>query len=363
VKIDKAAAAQLVRDEAASSAKEPIDAAWKAKIEKLSQLCEDGISKTHIAFVGTSILAKAMDRNVDLYAIKPKHARANPNAYSARNLCHSVLVPLSAELGFSIGVTGREPLNNQPYFRMTRLGDETPVHAKGRAAFAFMQELVIELAKLTTSEADARQALRAFIAVRRGYVPKHKAKEGKSALTPEQLIAAVKALIIDDSEGGKRAQAAVAGLLDVFAGPERVESGRINDPSRKYPGDVCIRSIADDDEWDKVFEVRDKAVAAADVQIFANKCITMDVCEAAVVMVAEKQPTLDAQALSAWAVERSFSLTLFHGWDSFIEQALFWSELPKLEAASQAAGFIHERLQSVEASPASLTLWEKLSSQ
>jgi hypothetical protein len=46
-------------------------------------------------------------------------------------LCHSVLVPLSAELGFSLGVTGREPLNNQPYFRMTRLDDGTPVHAGG----------------------------------------------------------------------------------------------------------------------------------------------------------------------------------------------------------------------------------------
>ena len=53
-----------------------------------------------------------------------------------------MLVPLSAELGFNIGVTGREPLNNQPYFRMTRLGDDTPVHEKGRAAFAFMLELV-----------------------------------------------------------------------------------------------------------------------------------------------------------------------------------------------------------------------------
>lgn len=136
--------------------------------------------------------------------------------YSARSLCHSVLVPLSAELGFSIGVTGREPLNNQPYFRMTRLGDDTPVHQGGRAAFTFMLELVGELAKLTTTDAGARDALRAFIAVRRGYIPKYAAKEGETKITPEQLMVAIKALMLDNSEGGKRAQAVVAGLMDVL---------------------------------------------------------------------------------------------------------------------------------------------------
>ena len=54
-------------------------------------------------------------------------------------------MPVAAELGISLGVTGREPLNNQPYFRMTRLGDETPVHGRGRAAFDYMLELVGEL--------------------------------------------------------------------------------------------------------------------------------------------------------------------------------------------------------------------------
>jgi hypothetical protein len=106
---------------------------------------------------------------------------------------------------------------------------------------------------------------------------------------------------------------------------------RVNDPSRNYPGDVCIRSAVDEDEWDKAFEVRDKPVAAADVQIFANKCIAMGVREAAIVMVAEQQQALGAETLSAWASERGMSLTLFRGWDSIIEQALFWADVPKLD--------------------------------
>jgi SacI restriction endonuclease len=361
VKIDKEAAATIVREEDAAATNGDVNAAWKAKIEKLSQLCEDSGFKTHIAFLGTAVVAKAIDRSVDLYAVKPKHARATANAYSARSLCHSVLVPLSAELGFNIGVTGREPLNNQPYFRMTRLDDGTPVHQGSRAAFTFMLELVAELAKLTTTEEDAREALRAFISVRRDYVRKHSARPGETQITPEQLVTAVKALILDNSEGGKRAQAVVAGLLDVFAGIDRVESGRVNDPSRKYPGDVCVRSAADDEEWDKAFEVRDKPVTAADVQIFAAKCIEMGVREAAVVMVADKQTVLDAEALDAWASERGMSLSLFHGWGSIIDQALFWSELPKLDGAREAVAFIHDRLQSVEASKEAVTLWEKLS--
>jgi hypothetical protein len=98
------------------------------KVEHLSQLCEQkGASKTHIAFLGTAMLAKAVDQQADLFAVKPEHAQGNANAFSARSLAEKVLVPVAAEFGVSLGVTGREPLNNQPYFRMTRLDDGTPV--------------------------------------------------------------------------------------------------------------------------------------------------------------------------------------------------------------------------------------------
>ena len=54
----------------------------------------------------------------------------------------------------------------------------------------------------------------------------------------------IQALVEDASENGRRAQAVVAGLMDAFAGAERVESGRVNDPSRRHPGDVCVRAAA-----------------------------------------------------------------------------------------------------------------------
>lgn len=360
MKIDDAKAASVVREEAAAIDKgDAIDAAWAAKIEKLSELCAES-SKTHIAFFGTVVIAKSVNRDADLFAIKPEHARDNPSSFSARILSENVLVPLSAELGFNIGTTGRQPLNNQPYFRMTRLGDNTPVHRKSLPAFTYMTELVKEVSALK-DEAEARAALRAFIAVRKGYQLRYKDKSGDATITPEQLATAVAGFVSANSEGGKRAQAIVAGLMDVFAGVDRVESGRINDPSRKYPGDVCVRAEGSE-IWEKAIEVRDKPVSANDVQIFAKKCVDMGVREAAVVMVADKQEKLDAAALNAWATDFGVGLTLFHGWPDFIDQVLFWSKLPKPDAASEALGLIHDRLIIVEATPEAVVLWDEMTS-
>ncbi len=318
--------------------------------------------KTHIAFLGTAMLAKSINRKADLYAIKPTLAPGNENAFSARTLCHGVLVPVAAELGISLGVTGREPLNNQPYFRMSRLGDETPVHGGGRAAFDYMLKLIGQLTAFK-DETRARRALRAFIAVRRRYQPRYIVADGQASVTPEHLVSLITGFVREDSEGGRRAQAIVAGLLDVYAGTGRVESGRINDPSRKYAGDVCVRMAEDPSQWEKAFEVRDKPMSASDVQIFGKKCVDMGVREAAVVMVADRQPTLDGYALSAWASGFGIGMTLFHGWQMAVDQILFWAELPKPEAAILAAERIEARLVAIEASAEAVTRWQSLMRQ
>ena len=222
-----------------------------------------------------------------------------------------------------------------------------------------MVQLVAELQDLAT-EAEARQALRAFIAVRRTYVARYAGAGEAGTITPEALTRAVRLLVQQNSEGGKRAQAVAAGLLDVFAGAERIESGRINDASRKFPGDVNVRAADDPARFEKSIEVRDKPVSAADVQIFGAKCAAQSVREAAVLMVAENQPRLDISSLDAWAGERGLSLTLFHGWTDFVDQVLFWSNRPKLEAAAAAIELIRSRLVGVELSPAAVDTWQRL---
>ena len=53
-------------------------------------------------------------------------------------------------------------------------------------------------------------------------------------------------------------------------------------------------------------------------------------------------------------------LTLFHGWEAFIEQVLFWSEKPQPIAANLATERIHARLVAVEASEEAVQSWAKL---
>jgi hypothetical protein len=357
--IDKDDARRVLRDEAeAPEGTTRFDLAWREKVVKLSELCKVS-SQTHIAFLGTAMLAKATNRSADLFAIKPTHAIGNPNAYSARTLCHGVLVPLSAELGFSIGVTGREPLNNQPYFRMTRLDDGTPIHSGSQEAFDFMLGLVREI-QVLPNERLARKALRAFIAVRRGYQPSYAQNDGEAQVTPDVLVACIEEFVNENSEGGRRAQAVVAGLMDVVVGESRVESGRINDPSRNNPGDVCVRSVTEGVPWEKAIEVRDKPVSASDIQLFCRKCIQMGARDAAVVAVSDQQTLIDRDALARWANTLGLGLTLFIGWDTFVEQALFWAAEAKPVAASLAVSSIHQRLVAVEVSAEGAARWQSL---
>lgn len=114
------------------------------------------------------------------------------------------------------------------------------------------------------------------------------------------------------------------------------------------------------DKWEKAFEVRDKPMSVSDVQIFGKKCVDMSVREAAVVMVADSQPALDAHALSAWASGYGIGLTLFHGWQIVVDQILFWAELPKPEAAVLAVERIEARLIAVEASAEGVSRWQEL---
>jgi hypothetical protein len=359
MKIDKRIAERIVREEANHLAIEDIDSNWLKKIQKFSQLCSDGTAKTHVAFLGTSILAKAVDANVSLYDIKPKLAEDSTKSYSARTLCHSVLVPLAAELGIDLGVSGREPLNNQPYFRMTRLGDDTPIHQGGKKAFEYMLELIAELTKIKTQD-KARLVLRAFIYDRKQHQRKYSVDSSEVKLKIGSLPSVITNFVSENSEGGRRAQAVVAGLLDVCFGADRVESGRINDPSRKYPGDVCIRSAADPRKFDLAFEVRDKSVKLSDIQIFGKKCIDMSVLAGAVVIAAESQEKIDMPNLSEWSSNMGIRMAIFIGWDQFISQALFWAKSSEQSVVTVAISRIEARLVEVEVSTEAILQWQKL---
>ena len=177
---------------------------------------------------------------------------------------------------------------------------------------------------------------------------------------PQRLRISIETFVQKKSEGGRRAQAVVAGLLDVFAGTERVISGRVNDPSRRYPGDVLVCAPGEPPVREKAFEVRDKPVTETDVRIFARRCMEKEVSEVAVVMVSLAQKPLDTASLRAWASEYGIGLSLFHGWPELVDQILIWASIPQFEGAVAAAAFIGTRLREIEVAPESLVEWYSL---
>jgi hypothetical protein len=337
------------------------DPDWTERVQRLSEVVEYRVSATCIAMLGTAILAKALHRRVNLYWFKPTHVDANEKdrAYSARTLCHTVLVPLSAEYGFSLGVSGREPLNNQPFFRMERLDDGTPVNSAAQAAFDYMMELVAQVQSLTDEDA-AQRALHAFIAVRRNYVTTYTSAGEAVIASPTALLEAIEEFMLLGSAGGAHAQAIAAGVMDAIFDPERVESGRVNDPSRHYPGDVCIWDSPEKARVAKAIEVRDKSVAASDVHIFARRCQTDAVTDCAVLMVSPQQRTLDEAALRAWADDIGVNLQLWTGWERFTREGLFWSEEGASDAAATAATRVRARLVEAEVNNGVIESWDAL---
>ncbi len=357
MKINAGIAKDILLEEAENAKTEEIDATWKKRIQRFSEICET-TSKTHIAFLGTALLAKTVNIGCDSFSVKA--GDDSPGAYSARGLAHGVLVPQAPKLDINLGVTGREPLNNQPYFRIMRVSSDIPVRGNAQVAIDALIELLEIINQLENSD-QARKALRAFIYVRRKYRPSYATLTGTTNIISAKKAAdVISGFVSANSEGGKRAQAVVAGLLDLYAGTNRVLSGRINDPDRHLPGDVGVKNIENPKEWDKVFEVRDKAVTEEDVYLFIQKAIENNVKEAAVVCAHASQMELDVNQIGAWAKERNVSITFFLGWQNFVEQIAFWSDSPQIEGLSQIPRLIYDRLIEIEASEEAISSWVNL---
>jgi hypothetical protein len=355
MKIKKSDAEAVLLEEA-EAAKGAVDAKWEKKIREFSELCEKA-PKTHIAMLGTALLAKSVNTRADAFSIKERAGKGSlPGSYSARGVV-AVWADKARELGVNLGVTGREPLNNSPYFGINRLTRELPAKAGAHAAaLAKLCDILDEIQDVE-KEADVRKILRAFIRVRRDYNPAFVLVGKTGAVNAGSLAQIIREFVAKNGEGGKRAQAAAAGLLDVFVGDEaRIMTSRVNDPDKGFPGDVAIR---EDDKIDKVFEVRDKVVTCSDLDHFVDKVAPRKIRNAAMFAVASGQGALDCTK----AVERARSMgVLLHvayGWDEAVRQLLFWGRLPPADAAQDAALRIYIRAKALEVSSKGVEEWTK----
>lgn len=362
IKVDSAfrARALAVLNESAVAAKTQGGGSqdWESKVQTLSTLIDNGRgSGTFVAMLGTALLARAVDDRTDPFALKAGTGGAGD--YSARSLCTGVLAAHAHRLNIHLGATGREPLNNQPFFSEARVHAELPVHTTARPAFEKLMDYLGELSTLNTIQ--ARAAFISFLKVR--------AKGSLEELDPDQikgiplhvLLNAIAQFVAERSERGKRAQAVAAACLDLVAGAERVLLGRINDPDRQFPGDICVRGAAEESLIVSL-EVRDKPVSENDLYHFCARLVERGVPTAGLLAVAAKQESIPVDEVRAWAAERGVSLSFWTTWADFIADVFLWrsvatvDQLPKAELAQK----IWERAVLIEVSSEGLTLWKEL---
>lgn len=360
-KIDVAVAQQAMERAIAFMADETIRAqpefiAWTERVARFSKLSADKNLKSYVAALGNAMLAKASNSRIDVFSLKASDK--SPGAYDARRTAERVLVPASQLHRFSLGTTGAQPLNNQPFFRAHRIDSTMTVRPDARAMLTELIALLHELQQCRGEEAT--RALAAFVEVRRGYVPAYASAVGETGFsTWIQLAEAVRAFVSERSEGGARAQASVGGLLDVLYGPDRVRVGKRNEPDRQMAGDVGVRGEAE--TYFSVFEVRDKNVPPHAVIALATKAAEWAVGRATLVAVDPAQEPLDTAAMRTQARQMGVDLRIFIGWPAIIDTIVFATAVPESAAVILAASMIRTRLIELEVSTEGVARWDQLS--
>lgn len=322
---------------------------WKEFAEQTFRMT----SKTYTTALGTALLARATDASVDPLSIKEAYG---PNTYSIRTLGHEVLVPAARRLGFSIRNTGREPLNNQPFFRYDHM--TTIDRVRDRNAHAQFVAGVTKISRL-----DRNQALAALTAFLRVAIAEAQRIEtfviDREELTVQDVVAAVTVFLEERDDRPRRTQALAAAAFDVTHND--VRSRRLNDPSRDYPGDV---QAFEDDRPILAAEVRAKNVPPTEVEGFVSACRSADIDRAFMIVLWPSHRPLPRERLCQSALdEYGVFLTIIEEVEDLLFDIFGWSDMSMNKALESFAKAVLDRLQEIEAKPETLSSWVALIGQ
>ncbi|MFO1465441.1 MAG: restriction endonuclease, SacI family [Steroidobacteraceae bacterium] len=335
----------------------PTTREWIVLVERFSEMCEKVSYRSSIAVLGNAMLAKATNERIDVFSLKA--SADHPGAYDARRTAEKVLVPASQRHRFHLGVTGPQPLNNQPFFRHLRIESKMTVRENARALLAELLRLLHRIGMMR--RAEAIEALAGFVVVRRRFVPAYDRPPTTFGIsTLDGLMAAVDAFVRANSEGGGRAMACAAGLLDASYGEDRVRLGKINEPDRQAPGDIGLRTADGDiNSFERVLEVRDKAVESHTIYASVAKAVRAGVHNMTVVAVSDAQKALDVSYCRASARDIGADLAVFLGWDGLVTSLGSWFSGSELKWVEAAITRIRVRLQELGLSAASVSEWDR----
>lgn len=307
-------------------------------------------SKTWTPAFATFLLAKATNDGIDTLSLKAEEGVSN--AYSARGLCHKILVPAAVKHGFSIRNTGREPLNNQPFFRYDRIDKIDRV--RNRADFEYFFDVAVSANGL--SGPDALLALAAFLRVSMEITAAARSvvvrTDGLTATGAR--IASENFLRSDAQDRPQRLQAFAAACLDlIFAD---VRTRRINDPSRDLPGDVHAllgtTVVA-------AMEVRGKTVSDADLSSFARACDEAGIRRAVMFVDASGQAFLNPAAIIRDAGLAETQVVVFDSAAKLLEAVFLWASRPLSEAVAGFSKGLLVRLREIEGTTQTLQEWSR----
>ncbi|MFA4964369.1 MAG: restriction endonuclease, SacI family [Thermoleophilia bacterium] len=340
----KRARKQLERALTLARSDTPVPSAWTERTERVAQF-ED---KTCLVVLGTALLATATDDAVDALTLK---ARAGNKAYSARGLAHDVLVPAAINHGFDLRTTGREPLNNQPFFYSDRV-DSMP-RVKHPDEIQYLVECLEAVHYLREEEAVGALAafLRHRIAAKERLVP---VDLGNTSADVIKLKDACSHFLNKSAESGKRAQALVAAAFDLVF--DDVRTARVFDPSRKLPGDVQAFY-----KLDPVIavEVRAKPVTYSDAVHFVRSVAAAGFPHAMIAGFDSVAAEVQRLSQEAWE-ESGVYVTVYTRFSDMLLDALAWSRRPLHQLLAEFPRNVVARLIQLEVKTSSMALWGEL---
>lgn len=323
-----------------------------AEWTKRTAIIGESPSKTYTVALGTGLLARATDDRVDALALKES---SSSSAYSARTLAHTILVPASVEYGFDLRATGREPLNNQPFFRYDRIDAMDRVHSRAQSSHRYLVECLQHANRLIGGEALG--ALAAFLRVRFAAAREFERVDLNGIVTGIEMLAkAASTYLAEDPEGGKRAQALVAAAYDLVY--EQVRVVRINDPSRHYPGDVQAFALG---RPVLAAEVRAKPMSISEVMRFSRSIADAGISRGMVVAMAPSQSPLPRSEVRTQALrEHGVFISVVESAEELLLGALAWSSRPLGSLLEGFPELMARRLEEIEVAPASTRRWAEL---
>ncbi|MFD6495732.1 restriction endonuclease, SacI family [Streptomyces sp. NPDC060188] len=319
-----------------------------------TSLREEDAPKTYTAALVTALLARACDEKVDPRSIKEKYG---DRAFSLRTLCHGVVVPVSVELGFDLGATGREPINNQPFFRYDHYSEIARVTTKARPYLNRVDSALARVDEEGFSTEDSFQALVAVLAVCIAIANKKRRTSVGSAIVEASLIAETQNFVVTGYDIPRKLQACVAAGLDMAYG--EVVSRRINDPSRDLPGDVQV--LLDGSPLLTV-EVRGKSVSGAELEQFVSSAAAAGFSRAALMVDTSTHVSLLSADDLATELERKYEciVKVNESVSSFLRDIFVWSARDTHSILSAFPEAVYRRMIEIEVRDTELDRWGQL---